>query len=70
MVHTTLQKESNKATESDTADNHQFLAQARCVEIEDPVDPIGQGTYLLDTLPRQVPLYGPECVHFVNTDNT
>ncbi len=46
-----------------------FLSETNCMELLDPVDPKGETTYLLDNLPKTFPLYWPEGVMFVKTDN-
>ncbi len=50
----------------------QFLAHAKCIEIEDLVDPQVEITYLLDTLPKVVPLYMVRSTHSLSkqTDHT
>ncbi len=68
MTHAKLHPE--KFAEYESNDKKEFLVQARCVENDNSVDPLVLHNYLLDTLPRQVPLCGPEVVQFVNTNNT
>ncbi len=46
-----------------------FLMQTNCMELLDHVDPKGQTTYLIENLPKTVPLYRPEGVTFVKIDN-
>ncbi len=48
LAHATLNPENQD--ESETPGKRQFLAHAKCIEIEDLVDPQVEITYLLDTL--------------------
>ncbi len=45
------------------------MSGANCIELTNPVDPQGTTAYSLDTLPETVPLYVPEGVLFVKTEN-
>ncbi len=67
MTHDTLSQELKPGSSDD--DKKKFLSGANCVELLNPVNPKGETTYLLETLAGMVPLYGPEGVTFVKTDN-
>ncbi len=45
-----------------------FLSGANCIELLDPVAPKGTTAYCIDTLPEMVPLYGPDGMLFVKTE--
>ncbi len=64
-----LAPESTDTTDQTSSDKKKFLSQGKCIELEDPVDPLRLNMYLLDSLLKQIPLYGAECVQFVNTYN-
>ncbi len=66
LAHASLNPETS--SETSDKDKRKFLAQAKCIEILDPVDLQGETTYLLKSLPKVVPLYGPEGIMFVKTD--
>ncbi len=62
---------SNKemVTGSTDEERKMFLTVANCVELLNPMDPKGNTIYFMETLPNAVPLYVPEGVMFVKTDN-
>ncbi len=65
-------KETIFADRPDSATNEEkkkFLSETNCMELLNPVDPKGETTYIMESLPNTVPLYGPEGVMFVKTDN-
>ncbi len=49
-------------------DRRAFLSQTNCMELLNPMDLKGDSIYLLDNLPKAMPLYRPEGVTFVKTD--
>ncbi len=55
-------------TASTNEEKRHFLAQTNCIEVLDPVDLKGKSTYLLETLPKIMPLYWPEGVTLVKTE--
>ncbi len=67
MTHDTPSQELKPGSTDE--EKNKFLSGANCVELLNPVDRKGETTYLLEMLPGIVPLYGPEGVTFVKTDN-
>ncbi len=67
MAHDTHSQELKLG--STDKEKKRFLTGTNCVELLNPVDPKGETTCLLETLPGMVPLYGPEGVIFVKTEN-
>ncbi len=47
-----------------------YLRHIDSMELLDPVDPKCENTYLMDNLPKRVPLYRPEGVTFVKFDSS
>ncbi len=60
---------TERATDTNK-EKKQFLLETNCMELLDPVDPKCENTYLMDNLPKTVPLYGPEGVTFVKFDSS
>ncbi len=46
-----------------------FLSGANCIELLSSVNPHVESVYCMDTLPEEVPLYSPDGVMFVKTNN-
>ncbi len=64
------QKASQEATQgSKDEERKRFLSGANCIKLTNPVDLQRTTAYCLDTLPEMVPLYGPEDVLFMKTEN-
>ncbi len=66
---TMMKKAAQSAPSGLNEDRIQFLASTNCIELVNPVDHKGEGTYWFDSMPAQVPLYGTDGVSFINTNN-
>ncbi len=66
---TMMKKAAQSAPSGLNEDIIQFLASTNCIELVNPVDHKGEETYCFDSMPVQVPLYGPDGVSFINTNN-
>ncbi len=64
------QKSSHRASLGSTDEERKrFFSGDNCIELVNPVDLQGATVYCMDTLPETVPLYGPEGVLFMKTEN-
>ncbi len=64
------QKSSHVASLGSTdKERKRLLSSDNCIELVNPVDPQGAPAYCMDTLPETAPLYGPEGVLFMKTEN-
>ncbi len=67
-----MQRKSALVAPSEATDEERrkFLTETNCIELLNPVNPSGDTVYCMDTLPVEVPLYGPDGVMFVKTRQT
>ncbi len=60
-----------KAPSEDTdEERRKLLTESNCIELLKPVNPCGDTVYFMDSLPVEVPLYGPDGVMFGKTRQT
>ncbi len=70
----TVQMQMKSAREAPSEDmdeeRRKFLTESNCIELLNPVNPLGDTVYCMDALPVEVPLYGPDGVMYVKMRQT
>ncbi len=64
-----MQMKSTRGAPSEATDEERkkLLSESNCIELLNPVNPLGETVYCMDALPDEVPLYSPDGVMFVKT---